>query len=184
MKQNVTVAELAWLAGIIDGEGSIFIMRNTRKDRERSFNYILRVSVQSTDTIMARACAEITEIGATYTSVTKQEANSNTHKWQVEGKKATRVLKELLPYLRVKLDQAESAIEFQETTKKHWRRMEASDYQKQEEFYYKLKQLKIDSKMGKDTIAYENANKVIKLVSDKRIEGVENGVRQTVNSNK
>ena len=35
-----TIADLAWAAGIIDGEGSIFIMKQQRKDRERGHNYI------------------------------------------------------------------------------------------------------------------------------------------------
>jgi len=46
-----TIADLAWAAGIIDGEGSIFIMKQQRKDRERGHNYILRISVQSTDLV-------------------------------------------------------------------------------------------------------------------------------------
>ena len=44
----------AWVAGIIDGEGSIFVMTQKRKDRERDVNYILRVSVQSTDPFMTK----------------------------------------------------------------------------------------------------------------------------------
>jgi len=168
MKQNVTVAELAWLAGVMDSDGSIFIMKNTRKDRDRTFNYILRLSVQSVDNIMANACAEITELGATYTCVAKRETESNTHKWHVDGRKAVKILTEILPYLRVKKDQAKCAIEFQSTTKKHWRQMTPEDYQNQEDFYYKLKQLKLDLKIGNDTIEYCNANKVERTVSDKR----------------
>jgi len=41
-----TIADLAWAAGIIDGEGSIFIMKQGREDRERTHNFVLRV-VQS-----------------------------------------------------------------------------------------------------------------------------------------
>jgi len=168
MKQNVTIADLAWLAGIIDGEGSIFIMKQSRKDRERSFNYILRISVQSADRIMAKECMLIADDGEAMDAPTKKENHSNTYKWQINGKRAVKVLKEILPYLRVKKDQAISAIEFQETTKKHWRNMTQDDYIHQEEFYYKLKQLKVDLKIGKDTIGYKNANTIRKTESDLR----------------
>ena len=134
MKENITVAELAWLAGIVDGEGSIFIMKQSRKDRERTFNYILRLTVQSADRIMADSCLNITEEGACFTSIEKRERQSNTLKWEVSGRKAANILKEILPYLRVKKDQAQSAIKFQETTKKHWRQMTEADFKLQEWF--------------------------------------------------
>lgn len=168
MKTN-NIADIAWLAGIIDGEGSIFIMKQARKDRERTFNYILRVTVQSADTIMARECMKITGEGATMDAVTKKENQSNTYKWQVSGKKAASILEAILPFLRVKKDQALSAIAFQRITKKHWRNMTSQDYQIQEDFYYQLKELKISSKIGKNTLGYINANTVRKGESDSRI---------------
>lgn len=140
--KNATMADLAWLAGIIDGEGSIFVMRNTRTDRERTFNYVMRICVQSTDDIMARECLNITGEGYTFPVYEKRENQQNSLKWQVNGKKAVRVLKALLPYLKVKKDQAESAISFQETTKKHWKQMTEEDYKQQERFYFELKSLK------------------------------------------
>jgi hypothetical protein len=171
---NITnIADLAWLAGIIDGEGSIFIMKQKRKDRERMYNYILRVSVQSSDKVMAFECMKITKEGATMDTPTKKENQSNTYKWQVSGRKAAQILEQLLPFLRVKKDQAEAAILFQKTTKKHWQHMTSEDYQTQENFYYHLKQLKIDNKIGKETFGYLNANKIIKTESDYRSAGLE-----------
>jgi len=140
--KNATIADLAWLAGIIDGEGSIFIMRNKRTDRERIYNYILRLSVQSIDDIMIPSCYEITGEGCTYPIHEKRENQQNSLKWQLEGKKVVRVLQELLPYLKVKKTQAELAIKFQETTKKHWRQMTDDDYKEQEKFYFALKESK------------------------------------------
>lgn len=167
---TTSIADIAWLAGIIDGEGSIFIMKQGRKDREREFNYILRVSVQSSDGIMAQECMKITGIGACFDAITSKENQSNTYKWQVSGKKAAHVLENLLPYLRVKREQALSAIEFQRTAKKHWRQMTVEDYQKQEDSYYKLKQQKVDLKIGKDTLGYVSANTIVETDSDFRTE--------------
>lgn len=140
--KNATIADLAWLAGIIDGEGSIFVMRNHRTDREREYNYILRISVQSTDEIMAPECKNITEEGYVYRVFEKRENQQDSWKWQVNGRAATRILEELLPYLKVKKNQAELAIQFQKTTKKHWRHMTIEDYKEQERLYFALKDSK------------------------------------------
>lgn len=171
--KTTSVADLAWLAGIIDGEGSIFVMKQSRKDRERKYNYILRISVQSSDGIMAKECLAITGEGACFDQETSKENQSNTYKWQVSGKRAKHVLENILPFLRVKKDQALVAIDFQNTTKKHWRQMTVDDYKKQEDCYYKLKQQKIDLKIGKDTLGYVTANTITKSESDFRTELLE-----------
>lgn len=146
-----TIADLAWAAGIIDGEGSIFVMKQGRKDRERDYNYIMRISVQSTDPYMAKELCKIFPDGAVFTQeIDKKPQNSNTLKWQVSGRKAAFVLKQVLPFMRVKHEQAQLAVQFQETTKKHWRQMTENDYVAQEMYYFKLKQAKQDLKIGKN----------------------------------
>lgn len=141
--------EKAWLAGIIDGEGSIFIMKQKRKDRERDTNYILRVSVQSTDPFMAVECSNLVGGPIITEQFDKRPNNSNTLKWELSGRKASQVLVEILPYMRVKHNQAELAIQFQNTTKKHWKHMIEADYKTQEQYYHALKQAKVDLKLGK-----------------------------------
>ena len=139
----------AWLAGIIDGEGSIFIMKQHRKDRERDTNYILRVVVSSTDPYMATECHNL--VGGPVISEIRDDRknNSNTLRWALNGKKASSFLVSILPYLKVKMKQANLAIEFQNTTKKHYKHMKPIDYQRQQEFYLALKQAKLDLKIGK-----------------------------------
>lgn len=145
-----TIADAAWTAGIIDGEGSIFIMTQKRDDREREVNYILRVSVQSVDKIMTKELHRMWPEGAEFSVQRNGHENwSDTLKWQLSGKRAARFLKEILPYLRVKKEQAETAIKFQETTKKHWKHMTSQDYEMQAALCYALKQQKADLKIGK-----------------------------------
>lgn len=145
-----TIADVAWTAGIIDGEGSIFVMKQGRDDRKREFNYILRVSVQSVDRIMSTELQRMWPDGAQFSVQRNGNENwSDTLKWQLSGKRAARFLKEILPYLRVKKAQAETAIEFQETTKKHWKHMTGADYEKQIQLCEILKQQKADLKIGK-----------------------------------
>lgn len=155
MTENI--ADLAWLAGIIDGEGSIFVMKQQRHDRERKVNYILRISVQSTDPYMAPLCKEISGEGEAIQVMRDKRPNmSNTLKWQVNGKGALRVLHALLPYMKVKHEQAKLAIEFQETTKKHWKHMTEQDFTNQANLYAQLKQAKLDLKIGQTSM--ENSN--------------------------
>lgn len=155
---NITIADLAWTAGIIDGEGSIFVMKQGRKDRERTHNYILRVSVQSADRVMTPELKRLFPDGAQFSTQREQRNGwSNTLKWQLNGKKAARFLKEILPYLRVKRRQAELAIEFQDTTKKHWKNMTELDYTNQSSLCEKLRQAKVDEKLGSDIFGSHGA---------------------------
>lgn len=139
----------AWLAGIIDGEGSIFVMKQKRKDRERDTNYILRVSVQSTDPFMAHECRNLAGGPVIFEQHDKRPNMSSTLKWELSGRNAAGFLEEILPYMRVKHEQAKLAIEFQRTTKKHWKHMESTDYENQARLYSALKQAKTDLKLGK-----------------------------------
>ena len=158
--ENATVADLAWLAGVFDSDSSIYIMRQGRKDRERSVNYILRVSVEGADDIKATEVMKITRLGSTNVGKVHTENRSNTLKWQVDGRKAAKILKAVLPFMRVKKVQAEAAIEFQETTKKHWRKMEEHDYEEQERYYHLLKELKNHRKLGDIVPKFQAASKL------------------------
>lgn len=150
--------DLAWAAGIIDGEGSIFIMAQKRKDRGRDTNYILRVSVQSTDPYMTHELKRMWPEGAEFNvQRCKNVKWSNTLKWQLNGKRAARFLSQILPYMRVKHYQAQLAIEFQGTTKKHWKCMEAKDYVRQAELWAAIKQAKQDLKIGKNYVVCNTA---------------------------
>lgn len=139
----------AWIAGIIDGEGSIFVMTQKRKDRERDTNYILRVSVQSTDPYMTRELQRLYPGAEFSVQRDKRPECSNTLKWQLNGKRAAAFLENILPFMRVKHEQAKLAMEFQRTTKKHWRNMTEIDYENQKNLCASLKQAKIDLKIGK-----------------------------------
>lgn len=145
----MTDLDKAWLAGIIDGEGSIFIMQQRRNDRDRDINYILRISVESTDPFMATECQKIAGGPKLSQKKDSRPNMSDTLKWQLNGKKAAALLQELLPFLRVKHEQAKLAIEFQSSTKKHWKHMKEQDYMKQKQLCMDLKKAKQSLKLGR-----------------------------------
>ena len=99
---------------------------------------------------MTKELGKLFPEGAIFSQNRYQSENwSDTLKWQVSGRRAVNILKQILPFMRVKQDQAKMAVDFQETTKKHWRHMTTLDYDTQEAFYYSLKQAKQDLKIGK-----------------------------------
>jgi hypothetical protein len=97
------VANLAWAAGIIDGEGCITISY-----RKKPGVHQLVVKVCCVDDKM---CPKLHEIFGGSLWVDKQQR----HSWAVTGKRAGEVLEALRPYLVVKQDQADIGIEYAKT---------------------------------------------------------------------
>ena len=80
--------EAAWLAGIIDGEGSIYIRRSRKKETD-NFTYALSVRVGMT-----------------------HKRKKKIFLWTLDTRKAEKVLKEVYPYLVTKKEQATLALAF------------------------------------------------------------------------
>ena len=105
--------DLAYIAGIVDGEGYIGIQSDCKKSKHGHPNLRLRVAVTSTDEWL---CQHLKfAIGG---GVIKLKRASENHKpcwqWEIGYKKAGDFLRLILPYLHLKKPQAELAIKFQE----------------------------------------------------------------------
>lgn len=104
---------LAYLAGVIDSDGYIGIKRST---------YAMRVTKDSKQPIYSeRICVKQVEpqavelFHATFGgTLTKAKPNARRgrplHSWQVTDKKAAAVCAALLPYLRIKAEQARNCL--------------------------------------------------------------------------
>ena len=111
--------DLIYFAGLFDGEGSIFINKSSGKHvAKNGFNYNLRISLRMTD-------KEAVQDFATYFKLHEPKIISNSKEewkniWRTESSAnlAKEILMKLLPYLRVKKNQAKLAIEFQENRPK------------------------------------------------------------------
>lgn len=100
--------DLAYVAGIIDGEGHIGLhCRNDRKLR-----YRLRVSVSNTNEWLIQWLHFNFE-GYVYEVIMKNPKWKKQWKWSLSSNMAMEFLKLVYPYLRIKKPQAEIAIEFQ-----------------------------------------------------------------------
>lgn len=106
----------AYLAGVIDGEGSIFATY-----RESDHNLGVRVNVCNTDARLIEWIAARWVGRVTVTDRTKY-GQKPIHRWDADGKNAVEVLRAALPYLVIKREQADVALDLIATTRNHGRR--------------------------------------------------------------
>lgn len=138
--------ELVWMAGIIDGEGSIMIQRVSRKHGlHPEYRLVLRInlSVGQDMSMFSR------RFGSKIYSGKASTGKSKPYRiWLVYNKAALGVLKVLLPYLVWKKDKAVLAIQFQERCCKADRsRLSGKELEEREEFYQAMKRLNFRGKV-------------------------------------
>jgi hypothetical protein len=107
---DLSVPEAAYLAGIIDGEGSVLVMK-----RPPSTRLSVRVVVVNTDEALMDW---LEKIGGNRNWHTTRPTNfSNNPKpiwsWVVNGHNAVAILRQVLPYMIIKKAKAEYAISTQ-----------------------------------------------------------------------
>lgn len=111
--------QYAWLAGIIDGEGSIVITR-PRQSQQRggTLYYRLQLRVAMTDKATITYIHELTEkCGFMGKHTPKNPKHRPDYKWSVQGEKLASILRRCLPFLHTKKYQALLAIEFTDMQK-------------------------------------------------------------------
>lgn len=136
----------AYLAGIIDGEGSIYIAKINNK-RSGNIWYRFQLSCAMTEPEAIKLLvSNFTPKNKQYVYVGgRKYGYKPSYQWLTTGGTAKRILKELLPYLTVKKKQAQVGIEFQT-----WRELlpntgkprKSSEMKKFEKYYKCLKALK------------------------------------------
>ncbi len=108
----MTEAELAYAAGIIDGEGSFYIHERPPYRSSVSPSHTLSVSVSNTDRRMLDWMHE--RFGGTIL-VNKPPTNrawSQAYQWRVSSRLAVTFIDQIYPYLVCKREQADIAVEF------------------------------------------------------------------------
>ena len=132
---------MAYLAGIVEGEGTIGIEKGKIDKYRKNHKYILRLQVVNTDKRLLNWLKE--NYGGTVDI--KSEAKENwrrVYQWRLGSKRAYTLLKCMRPYLVFKKEQADLAIEFYQMT---LRRIQSEVPMwlnvKREAYYQKLKAL-------------------------------------------
>lgn len=102
--------ELAWAAGIVDGEGCIYIRRNISPVGTE--NYALAVKVVMTHEATVRRIHRIFNLGSVGLTHRASPNHKQAWTWKAMSRQAERVLTSILPWLYTKQDQADIALEF------------------------------------------------------------------------
>ena len=112
---NKKTVELAYLAGFFDGEGTVFVTKGGTKG-----NFVLQTSACNISPLPLISLQEA--FGGSIMSMNRGKANWRPYyQWQTNSVKAEVALTALLPYLRVKAEQAKLALAFRKVQKRQMR---------------------------------------------------------------
>lgn len=112
---SLNEADLAYIAGIIDGEGSIIINKLKESKGTHLYRYQLFVKVVNTDERLLKYLSQKTS-----TSYFKDKRTNNTNRrntfsihWSI--KSSVQILQKIYPYLVIKKEQVDLALNFVKT---------------------------------------------------------------------
>ena len=105
--------DIAYIAGIIDGEGCISLCVNKYR-KPRPFSYFIRVNVTNTNEWLCQ-WLKFALGGGVYHHPDPNPKHKSRWQWVLSSNEALAALKLIYPYLRLKKPQAELAIKFQES---------------------------------------------------------------------
>lgn len=138
---NLSEVEKAYLAGIFDGEGSVWIYR-----RKKENHYYVRIAVTNTNTQLLEFVAVKSGIGKiVQNTLTKRYTNITSkyhpnwkpcYYWYADGQMCGEFLKVVAPFLIPKKERVELALEFQEG-----RNNRSLTKEQEKEYYDRLKKL-------------------------------------------
>ena len=145
--------KLAWIAGFIDGEGTITIKRAKRGKYGKLYHlpYISCTQVNKERNFIALKVLQKT-LGGSLSKYVQRPMDGDridTITWNVTSRKAKECAERLLPYLIIKKQQAQLLIKF--TTlfvrkdKKTW--LTDEEIEKREKFFYKMRTLNVKGKL-------------------------------------
>lgn len=106
--------DLAYLAGIFDGEGHVCINKMAQRKGMVAPFFHLDVGITNTDTDLISSLQDVYGGNVGQTGV-KGQHRTNCFRWRLSGPKTIEFLKLILPHLKIKRRQAEIAISFQQT---------------------------------------------------------------------
>lgn len=113
---DLSEGQIGWLAGIIDGEGSIAIHRMNEEKTVNGVRHRLDLSIVNTNKDMILLIQAW--FGGSFWIKNKKDINPNhkkCYRWRIEGLKCVPIIEMVYPYLIIKKSQATIALEFSKT---------------------------------------------------------------------
>ncbi len=118
-RKEYSIAEIAYLAGIIDGEGSVYIGNFSCNPKTGSKYYQTNIEVSNTDKNLIDWLSNIFG-GRIYLYTHKQTPKNSrrtVYRWTISGERVTHVCELIFPYVVAKKRQVEIMIKMRETFK-------------------------------------------------------------------
>lgn len=140
MQGNSKEADLAYIAGIIDGEGSILITRDVYSNKNPVMRVIIRVGM--IEEIALKFMHEILGVGRFYKEKPYHHKRAMNRLVITSYDEVKFTLEQLLPYLKVKKSQALLGLDFISNCRGkmgHWLAPEAID--KRLQYWIKMREL-------------------------------------------
>lgn len=118
IRKDYTVGQIAYLAGIIDGEGTLFIGNYGTKDKIRGTGFFQTIiAVTTTDKCLTDWLYN--NFGGWKSEYTPKQRAQNckgpVHSWKCTGDRLTHLCELMIPYLIIKKDQALILLEMRKT---------------------------------------------------------------------
>lgn len=117
VRKDYTVAQIAYLAGIVDGEGSIYIGNFSCNKKTGVPYYQTNIQVTNTDKALIDWLVEI--FGGLFSTRTRKQMDNKSRKqvytWTASGDRVTHLCELILPYLIIKKRQCEIMIQMRAT---------------------------------------------------------------------
>lgn len=133
---KLSEAELGYIAGLIDGEGCIGIHKHS-DNRGKSRLHYLYLIVSNND---PKCCKFLRgKFGGWITKRQQKSTWNPNYKWGVRSRRAREILELVLPYLRLKQEQAVLGIEFDDAKQRY--HLTDAEWQKRERYYLRMRAL-------------------------------------------
>lgn len=147
LTQNLSMVDLAWAAGFMDGEGCISIARQTYTDPTRRDTFRLRVDISQNNLKVLRYFEKSVGVqGRLYEVKRSGSQNRDSYHLSYDGDRGFKVIERLLPFLQRKQHEAEAVLEFRNTCElnRHFGPKGCPEriWKLRERFYRKLQALK------------------------------------------
>lgn len=134
--------DLAYIAGVIDSDGSIIINKSySKKGYKKGYKLSLRLAVGSTSEKIIDWLKQMVG-GCSYID-TRLPPRKTYYWWRIHSRQASNLLEAILPFLVIKRKESQLAIEFQGLKK---RQNTLNEPQRQDELFNEIK--KYHSKKG------------------------------------
>lgn len=117
-ENQLTATEAAYIAGIVDGEGTLGVSRYSRKENKSGYRFQIFLAITSTNKELLEWLTKTTGLGAFHEKKESSiRAKRRCWKWSLKFTQAARLLIQISPYMIIKKDQALNCIAFDNAIK-------------------------------------------------------------------